>query len=65
MKGCIASPRPPGFGAAFERSNRAPNFRYTGREFDAETGLYYYYYYCARYFESRIGRFIGKDPTRF
>ncbi|HXZ29068.1 MAG TPA: RHS repeat-associated core domain-containing protein [Terriglobales bacterium] len=37
-------------------------FRYTGREFDAETGLYYY---RARYYDPSMGRFIGEDPTRF
>jgi RHS repeat-associated protein len=34
-------------------------FRYTGREFDAETGLYSY---RARYFDSQAGRFISEDP---
>ena len=34
-------------------------FTYTGREFDAESGLYYY---RARYYDARIGRFITSDP---
>ncbi|MGH9670842.1 MAG: RHS repeat-associated core domain-containing protein, partial [Terriglobales bacterium] len=34
-------------------------FRYTGREFDSETGLYYY---RARYYDSNGGRFISEDP---
>jgi len=37
-------------------------FQYTGRDFDAETGLYYY---RARYYDSSIGRFINEDPIKF
>ena len=37
-------------------------FRYTGRDFDPETSLYFY---RARYFDQNIGRFISEDPTRF
>jgi RHS repeat-associated protein len=37
-------------------------FRYTGREFDSETGLYYY---RARYYDSASGRFVSEDPMRF
>jgi RHS repeat-associated protein len=37
-------------------------YRYTGREFDSETGLHYY---RARYFDSNSGRFIGQDPIGF
>jgi len=37
-------------------------YTYTGREFDAETGLYYY---RARYYDPRIGRFLQKDPASF
>ena len=37
-------------------------YRYTGREFDGETGLYYY---RARYYDANVGRFIGQDPTGF
>ena len=33
----------------------ANSFRYTGREFDTKTGLYYY---RARYYESTRGRFL-------
>jgi RHS repeat-associated protein len=32
---------------------------FTGREWDAETGLYYY---RARYYDPRLGRFISQDP---
>src|SRR5207249_6441384 len=33
-------------------------FRYTGRESDNESGLYYY---RARYYDQNVGRFIGED----
>jgi RHS repeat-associated protein len=34
-------------------------FRYTGREFDTETNLYYY---RARYYDQTAGRFLSEDP---
>ena len=34
-------------------------FQYTGREFDAETGVYYY---RARYYDPTAGRFFSEDP---
>ncbi len=34
-------------------------YRYTAREWDEETGLYYY---RARYYDSKIGRFESEDP---
>jgi len=37
-------------------------FRYTARESDAETGLYYY---RARYYDPGAGRFLSEDPLRF
>jgi len=37
-------------------------YRFTGREWDEETGLYYY---RARYYDPKIGRFITRDPIRF
>jgi RHS repeat-associated protein len=37
-------------------------FRYTGREFDAETSLYYM---RARYFDPASGRFLNEDPIGF
>ena len=36
-------------------------FQYTGREFDAETSLYYY---RARYYDRSTGRFLSEDPLR-
>jgi RHS repeat-associated protein len=37
-------------------------YTYTGREVDAETGLYYY---RARYYDAGTGRFVQKDPIGF
>lgn len=37
-------------------------FRYTAREWDADTGLYFY---RARYYNQGIGRFISEDPLNF
>ena len=37
-------------------------FRYTGREFDSETSLYYN---RARYYDPTAGRFLNEDPIRF
>jgi RHS repeat-associated protein len=34
-------------------------FRYTGRELDAETGLYNYRF---RYYDQNVGRFLSEDP---
>lgn len=38
------------------------SFRYTAREFDSETGLYYY---RARYYLPELGRFLSEDPIGF
>src|SRR3974390_2377206 len=38
------------------------SFRYTGREFDTEPGLYYY---RARYYDPALGRFTSEDMERF
>ena len=38
------------------------SFRYTGRESDPETGLYYY---RARYYDPSTGRFLREDPAGF
>jgi RHS repeat-associated protein len=37
-------------------------FRFTGREYDSETGLLYY---RARYYAPDMGRFASEDPLRF
>ena len=37
-------------------------FRYTGREFDPETGIYEY---RARYYDQSVGRFLSEDPRQF
>ncbi len=37
-------------------------FQYTGREYDAELGLYYY---RARYYDPSTGRFLSEDPLSF
>ena len=37
-------------------------FKYTGRRLDPETGLYYY---RARYYSTRIGRFLQVDPIGY
>ena len=38
------------------------SFRYTGREFDTDTSLYYY---RARYYDPQTGRFLREDPSGF
>lgn len=52
------------FGVLLSQTNPAAGdrFLFTGREFDFETGLYYY---RARYYDPRLGRFIGQDPISF
>lgn len=51
------------FGNTTNSSGSLTNFfRYTGREFDVETNLYYY---RARYYDSGAGRFLNEDPIRF
>ena len=49
------------FGNIINETGTVENpYAYTGRERDAETGLYYY---RARYYDPQIGRFITEDPT--
>jgi len=52
------------FGNVLSQINAAAGDRYlfTGREFDAETGLYYY---RARYYDPATGRFVSQDPIGF
>jgi RHS repeat-associated protein len=40
----------------------AQPFAFTGREFDAESGLYFY---RARYYDAATGRFLSEDPLGF
>ena len=47
---------------AASTGSTANPFRYTGREFDQETGLYFY---RARYYDSNLGLFISEDRARF
>jgi len=37
-------------------------FAFTGREYDAETSMYFY---RARYYDPAVGRFVTKDPIGF
>ena len=49
----------------YGNTNVAPSgnpFRYTGRRFDEETGLYYY---RARYYSPALGRFLQTDPIGY
>jgi RHS repeat-associated protein len=43
-------------------SGRGARFKFTGREYDSETGLYYY---RARYYDPAVGRFLSQDPIGF
>jgi RHS repeat-associated protein len=51
------------FGKQTSSSGSLTNpFRYTDREFDPETNLYFY---RARYYDPAVGRFTDEDPMRF
>ena len=51
------------FGKVIAETGTLENpYIYTGRERDAETGLYYY---RARYYDPQIGRFLSEDPIGF
>ena len=52
------------FGQITGQTNSAwqPLFAYTGREWDADAGLYYY---RARWYDPRAGRFVSEDPLGF
>jgi RHS repeat-associated protein len=51
------------FGFMTNSTGSATNwFRYTARQFDSDTGLYYY---RARYYDPQSGRFLSEDPIRF
>ena len=49
-------------GIADEVGTLANPYAYTGREFDAESGLYFY---RARYYDAQAGRFLTEDPIGF
>ena len=51
------------FGFLTNSTGNATNWlRYTAREFDSSTGLYYY---RARYYDPQVGRFVSEDLARF
>ena len=51
------------FGKIVQQTGSVENvYTYTGREWDAEAGLYYY---RARYYDPTLGRFINGDPIGF
>ena len=51
------------FGKLVESTGNVANpFQFTGRDYDAETGLRYY---RTRYFDPSVGRFINEDMARF
>lgn len=49
------------YGKSSSASTGEP-YRYTGRRFDAETGLYYY---RARYYAPELGRYLQVDPIGY
>jgi RHS repeat-associated protein len=50
------------FGAIRSQTGCVVNpYRFTGREYDEKSGLYYY---RARYYDPTTGRFLSLDPTR-
>ena len=51
------------YGNFESRSETVANpYAFTGREYDAESGLFYY---RARYYDANTGRFISEDPIGF
>ncbi|MFH0971279.1 MAG: RHS repeat-associated core domain-containing protein, partial [Candidatus Micrarchaeota archaeon] len=48
------------FGEMKSSSGSGNNYKYTGKELDTDTGLYYY---GARYYEPEIGRFLQADAV--
>ena len=49
-------------GSVIAESTVGNPYRFTGRRLDGETGLWYF---RARYFDSELGRFIGRDPLGY
>ena len=61
----VATNRYDSFGKLVAQTGSLPfasTYTYTGREWDAEAGLYYY---RARYYDPSLGRFISEDPIGF
>lgn len=52
------------FGRILSQTNATvgDRFTFTGREWDADVGLYYY---RARFYDAQLGRFISQDPIGF
>ena len=53
------------YGAVLDSAGTAPltvRYRWTGRELDQETGLYYF---RARYYDPAVQRFIQEDPIGY
>lgn len=51
------------FGFLTNSTGSATNWlRYTGRQFDSDTALYYY---RARYYDPTVGRFASEDPSKY
>jgi RHS repeat-associated protein len=49
------------YGSTFKQTGTYdPKHKFTGKELDSSTGLYYY---GARYYSPELGRFISADPT--
>ncbi|MBI4835560.1 MAG: RHS repeat-associated core domain-containing protein, partial [Planctomycetes bacterium] len=51
-----------GSGNPLQQSAIGDSYLYTGREWDAEIGLYYY---RARYYSPALGRFLARDPMGY
>ena len=50
------------FGSQFNQSGSIEEFHsFTGKELDADTGLYYF---NSRWYDSELGRFISEDPAQ-
>jgi len=50
------------FGQVTATGGVSQPFMFTGREYDAETSMYFY---RARYYDPTVGRFVTKDPIGF
>jgi RHS repeat-associated protein len=60
--GAVTSTRTYDAWGNIEAGDTASGFAFTGREWDAETQLYYY---RARYYSAQTGHFISEDPIGF